>query len=64
MPPHPKRKHSQGRRNRRRSHDALTTVPLVACRNCGEKNPPHTVCANCGHYEGREVIAVKKEEKG
>jgi len=24
---------------------------------------PHTVCANCGHYQGREVFEVKKEKK-
>ena len=64
MPPHPKRKHSQGRRNRRRAHDALTLPQLTACRNCGEMRLAHTVCLNCGHYEGREVIAIKKDEKG
>ena len=64
MPPHPKRKHSKGRRDRRRAHDALTPRPLVACRNCGEMRPPHTVCPNCGHYDGKEVIAIKKDEKG
>ncbi|MBM2850156.1 MAG: Ribosomal L32p protein family [Anaerolineales bacterium] len=31
MSPHPKRKHSKGRRDRRRAHDALTPRPLVAC---------------------------------
>lgn len=64
MPPHPKRKHSQGRRNRRRAHDALTPRPLVACSNCGELRAQHTVCLNCGHYEGKEVLEIKKEEKG
>ena len=63
MPPHPKRKHSKGRRDRRRSHDALTPRPLVACSNCGEMRPQHTVCPNCGYYDGREVVEVKKEEK-
>jgi len=24
---------------------------------------PHTVCPNCGFYEGREVLEVKKEKK-
>ena len=56
MPPHPKRKHSKGRRDRRRAHHALAPAALVACANCGEMRPQHTVCPNCGHYEVREVI--------
>jgi ribosomal protein L32 len=24
---------------------------------------PHTVCPNCGHYEGREVIEIKEKKK-
>ena len=63
MTPQPKRKHSSGRRDRRRSHDALTVLNLVACSNCGEMRRPHTVCPNCGHYQGREVIAIEKDEK-
>jgi len=63
MPPHPKRKHSKGRRNRRRSHDALTPPALVTCTNCGEKHLPHVVCPNCGFYDGREVVAKKEEKK-
>jgi len=63
MPPQPKRKISKARRDRRRSHYALTTSNLVACTNCGEMSLPHTVCPNCGFYKGREVIEVKKDEK-
>ncbi|MEE3255289.1 MAG: 50S ribosomal protein L32, partial [Chloroflexota bacterium] len=36
MTPLPKRKHSKGRRNRRRAHDALRSKPLAVCANCGE----------------------------
>ncbi|MDZ4159423.1 MAG: 50S ribosomal protein L32, partial [Anaerolineaceae bacterium] len=59
----PKRKLSKGRRDRRRASDALQPISLVACSNCGEMRLPHTVCASCGHYQGREVISVKKAEK-
>lgn len=63
MVPHPKRKHSQGRRDRRRAHDGLTALNLVQCSNCGELRPSHTVCPSCGHYQGREVISISKEGK-
>ncbi|MBL8057585.1 MAG: 50S ribosomal protein L32 [Anaerolineales bacterium] len=63
MPPHPKRKHSKGRRDRRRSQDALTATQVVACSNCGEQRLAHTVCPNCGFYDGKEVIAKKPAGK-
>jgi large subunit ribosomal protein L32 len=63
MVPQPKRKHSSGRRDRRRGHDSLTAMNLVACSNCGEMRIPHTVCPNCGHYQGREVVTIEKEKK-
>jgi len=63
MVPLPKRRSSKGRRDRQRSHDFLTVTSLVQCSNCGEMRLPHTVCPNCGHYQGKEVIAHKKEEK-
>jgi large subunit ribosomal protein L32 len=63
MVPLPKRKLSKGRRDRRRSQDALQAVSLVQCSNCGEMRLPHTVCPNCGHYQGREVISVEKDTK-
>ena len=60
MPPLPKRKLSQGRRNRRRAHDALHSKHLLTCSNCGEKHLPHHICPNCGHYAGREVIEIER----
>ncbi len=63
MTPHPKRKHSKGRRDRRRAHDALSVANLTVCSNCGNKRLPHTVCPNCGYFKGREVVQVKKEKK-
>ncbi len=63
MGPLPKRKLSKGRRDRRRSQDALEALNLTQCSNCGEMRLPHTVCPKCGHYKGREVISVSKDEK-
>lgn len=61
MTPLPKRKLSKGRRDRRRSQDALAAKNLVVCSNCGEMRLPHTVCPKCGFYKGREVVAIEKE---
>ena len=63
MVPLPKRKLSKGRRDRRRSQDALQAANLVQCSNCGEMRLPHTVCSNCGHYAGKEVLDLGKETK-
>ncbi|MBC8335806.1 MAG: 50S ribosomal protein L32 [Anaerolineales bacterium] len=62
MTPLPKRKISKGRRDRRRAHDFLIPRNLTTCSNCGSMRLPHTVCANCGFYKGREVIEVSKEK--
>ncbi len=62
MTPHPKRKHSKGRRDRRRTHQLLQARTTVTCSNCGSARLAHTVCPNCGHYKGREVVEVQKEK--
>jgi large subunit ribosomal protein L32 len=55
----PKKKTSQSRRNMRRSHEALKTSAHTECPNCGELKRPHHLCAACGYYDGREVVAAK-----
>ena len=32
----------------------------VECPQCHEMKLPHQVCANCGHYNGRQVKAVEE----
>lgn len=54
----PKRKTSPSRRGMRRSHDALKAEAFHECSNCGELKRPHNLCPSCGHYNGREIIAV------
>ena len=63
MPPLPKRKLSKARKGRRRSHDALPAVHVVACPQCGKLRPPHQVCPFCGSYRGETVIEIKDEKK-
>ena len=56
----PKRKHSQARRDKRRSNVWKLEAPtLVKCPQCGELKVPHQVCGKCGYYKGQEII--KKE---
>lgn len=63
----PKR-HTKGKRNRRRSHLALQKTSLSICDKCGREVLPHYICSYCGFYNGREIINVmakldKKEKK-
>ncbi|RLE16530.1 MAG: 50S ribosomal protein L32 [Acidobacteria bacterium] len=56
----PKRKISKGKRDRRRSHDAMKVPELTICPNCQEKKLPHRVCPHCGYYKGEQVVEVKE----
>lgn len=58
--PVPKRRLSKTRRNNRRSHDHLKTTNLTECPNCHKMKLPHTVCAECGFYKGRQIIRSSK----
>jgi large subunit ribosomal protein L32 len=57
----PKKKTSKSRRNMRRAHQALPAASYVECPNCGEIKRPHHLCAACGYYSGREVVAAQSE---
>ena len=57
----PARRTSSARRNKSRSSVWKLNAPtLVKCSNCSAYTVPHKVCASCGYYNGKEVIA--KEE--
>jgi len=58
--PNPKRRHSKTRKNKRRTHDFLTSPSLSECPNCHERKMPHQACPSCGYYKGRAVIAATK----
>ena len=57
----PKRKTSKARKLKRRSHLKLSSPGLTKCGHCHSWKRPHTVCPNCGHYAGREVIRIEEE---
>lgn len=54
----PKRKHSNSRTGKRRSHDQIKGRQLQNCPKCGQPIPSHVVCPNpnCGHYQGRPMV--------
>ena len=56
----PKRKTSQSRRDKRRTHYKATPVTVVACPNCKEPKLPHIVCPKCGMYKGKKYLEVKE----
>ena len=59
----PKKRTSRSRRDMRRAHDALKiTVAVEACPSCGELKERHRMCAACGTYRSREVVAVPEAE--
>ena len=57
----PRKKTTPAKRGMRRSHDFLTVASYAECANCGEPRRPHHVCAACGHYGDREVVAQANE---
>jgi large subunit ribosomal protein L32 len=58
----PKKRTSPSRRDQRRAnHDKVAAPQLVPCSNCEELTMPHRMCPACGHYKGREVVAITQE---
>ena len=58
--PVPKRRTSRSKRNKRRAHDALITVNVIACPQCGEPSLPHRICRHCGTYRGRQLAETEE----
>ncbi|MBI3997826.1 MAG: 50S ribosomal protein L32 [Armatimonadetes bacterium] len=56
-----KRRHSRTRTATRRSRWTAVPVTLVTCPQCKSRIAPHRVCPSCGHYAGREVIAIETD---
>ncbi|MEO1614779.1 MAG: 50S ribosomal protein L32 [Planctomycetota bacterium] len=57
----PKRKHSNSRTGKRRSHDRVKKRQIGYCSECGKPVPTHTVCPSCGFYMGRVVVQPREE---
>jgi large subunit ribosomal protein L32 len=57
----PKKKRSQSRKGKRRSHHALVNPALILCSNCKSPKLSHRVCPTCGMYDGRQTVVVTSE---
>lgn len=64
MPPLPKKKRTQAKQGKRRSHLQLRPVSISTCPQCRTPKPSHRICPNCGYYAGREVLVVGRQEQG
>ena len=61
----PKRRKTSSKRDMRRAqHDKITAPNLIACPNCSAPSVPHRVCASCGYYKGRKILAGGEENEG
>jgi large subunit ribosomal protein L32 len=53
----PKQRQSHSRTNKRRSQHKVSMPGLATCPRCHSPHRPHRVCAECGYYGGRIVVA-------
>ncbi len=56
----PGHRRTSSHKRRRAAHFALRKVSLAVCHKCKKAVLPHTVCAFCGTYQGRQVLKVKE----
>lgn len=57
----PKKKISKSRRDKRRSHHALSTPAYVEDQESGELRRPHHIDLKTGKYRGRQILEPKSE---
>jgi large subunit ribosomal protein L32 len=54
-------RHTKGHRNQRRSQQRIASPAYSVCSHCKETKKPHAICANCGYYNGKQVVDVLKK---
>ena len=59
----PKNKVSKQRRNKRAANWKLATPNLSECPQCHALKKSHTVCKQCGYYNGKLIVEPKAESK-
>lgn len=57
----PKRKTSRSNTRHRKAMWLKTAPPTITkCGQCGQDTRPHTACATCGTYRGRQVMEPQR----
>jgi len=56
----PKRKTSKSRRNKRRSHQKLSSINIIEDKKSGEFRLPHHIDLKTGIYNGKQILDPKK----
>ncbi len=59
----PKRRHSNTRTRKRRTHHKVALPSLTQCSHCQAMILTHNACHKCGYYQGRKVDHTVKEEE-
>jgi len=59
----PTQKHTKSRKRKRRAVIKLKPVSLTVCPKCKRPLKPHTACAFCGTYNGKEVLKIRLKKK-
>ncbi len=54
----PKKKQAHARTAQRRAQHKIAAPAVNECPRCHSPRMPHRVCAVCGTYAGREVMAA------
>lgn len=57
----PKQRINNSKQGMRRMHDKVHSGAIVNCEKCGEPKEAHKVCYNCGTYDKKQVLEMKKE---
>jgi len=57
----PKKRTNNSKQGMRRMHDKVNAASVSYCQKCHEPKQNHTVCYNCGTYNGKTVLESKEQ---
>jgi len=60
----PKKRQTRSRRDLRRFSSAyrLHASNTVKCTHCNAPTLSHRICGECGHYNGKQMVAARSAE--